>query len=102
MGTGVWIALGLMALVLLASSGKSKTNTGKRSASAGKNDKRIDHLHYTELDEYECPKCGARFRKNVMVCPKCGASFTGTTENMEAYDEELEEELDMDEWDEEE
>ena len=101
MGTGFWVVIGLLAVALLMSSGKSKRSTSRGSANTGKNDKRIDHLHYTDQDEYECPKCGTRFRKNVMVCPKCGARFTGTTEDMEAYDEELEEELDMDEWDEE-
>ena len=37
-----------------------------------------------------------------MQCPNCGTRFTGTREDMTAYDDELEEELDMDEWDEEE
>ena len=85
MGTGVWIAQGLMALVLLMSSGKSKKSAG----GAGKNDKRVDHLHYIDLDEYECPKCGARFRKNVMLCPKCGARFSGTVEDEDAFIEEM-------------
>lgn len=89
MGTGVWIALGLMALVLLAVSGKSKKSAGSGTDGAGKNDKRIDHLHYIDLDEYECPKCGAKFRKNVMTCPKCGTRFSGTVENEDAFVEEM-------------
>lgn len=88
MGTGVWIALGLLALVLFASSGNSKKNAGG-SAGAGEKDKRIDHLHYIDLDEYECPKCGARFRKNVMVCPKCGAKFSGTVKDEDEFIEEM-------------
>ena len=101
MGTGFWIILGLLAVLLLASSGKQKKNAGGGSAGAEKTDKRIDHLHYIDQDEYECPKCGARFRKNIMVCPKCGARFSGRVENMAEYDDELEEELEMEEWEEE-
>ena len=84
MGTWVWITLGALAVLLLASSGKQKTGSG-----SGRNDRRIDHLHYIDPDEYECPKCGARFRKNVMTCPKCGVKFTGTAENDDAFIEEM-------------
>ena len=52
--------------------------------------------------KYECPRCGAKFWSNTMQCPNCGTRFTRTREDMTAYDDELEEELDMDEWDEEE
>ena len=89
MGTWIWIVLGLVALAALASSGKSKMNAGGGPAGAGKTDRRIDHLHYIDLDEYECPKCGARFRKNVMVCPKCGAGFSGTVEDEDEFIEEM-------------
>ena len=89
METGIWIALGLLTVVLLVSCGKSKTSAGGGSAGVGKNNKRIDHLHYIDLDEYECPKCGARFRKNVMVCPKCGAKFSGTVEDEDEFIEEM-------------
>ena len=89
MGTGIWVVLGLLVLVLLTSSGKSKMNKGGGSVGAGKNDKRIDHLHYIDLDEYECPKCGVKFRKNVMTCPKCGTRFSGSVENEEAFIEEM-------------
>ncbi len=51
--------------------------------------KRIDHLHYIDLDEYECPACGVRFRKNTMVCPKCGTRFDSRTEEDDAFIEEM-------------
>ena len=58
---------------------------------------RVDHLHYYDLDEYECSVCGARFQKNSMVCPKCGARFEGTKEVSTEFDEEMMEEEDWDE-----
>ena len=86
MGAGFWIVIGLLA-VLLLSSGNKKTG---KSSSGRKNDKRIDHLHYMDLDEYQCPNCKARFRKNVMTCPKCGMQFTGTVTDDEEFIEEME------------
>ena len=86
MGAGFWIVIGLLA-VLLLSSGNKKTG---KSSSSRKNDKRIDHLHYMDLDEYQCPNCKARFRKNVMTCPKCGMQFTGTVTDDEEFIEEME------------
>ena len=86
MGAGFWIVIGLLA-VLLLSSGNKKTGS---NSSGKKNDKRIDHLHYMDLDEYQCPNCKARFRKNVMTCPKCGMQFTGTVTDDEEFIEEME------------
>ena len=99
MGTSFWIILAVLAVLLFAT-GKPKNNE-KSSGRTGNSSSRIDHRHYIDPDEYECPKCHVRFKKNTMVCPKCGTRFTGTREDMTAFDEELEEELDMDEWDEE-
>ena len=50
----------------------------------------IDHLHYIDLDDYECSVCGAHFRKEAMVCPKCGARFQATKEDDDEYIEEME------------
>lgn len=83
MGTWFWIILGVLAVALLGASGKKAQ--GKENA----DNRRIDHLHYIELDEYECPKCHARFRRNVMACPKCGARFSGTKEDDEEFIEEM-------------
>ena len=87
--------------MLLLATGKTKNN-GKSQGGTKNTASRIDHRHYLDPDEYECPRCGAKFRSNTMQCPNCGTRFTGTREDMTAYDDELEEELDMDEWDEEE
>ena len=100
MGTGFWIILAALAILLLAT-GKTKNNE-KSSGRTGNTTSRIDHLHYMDRDEYECPKCHTVFKKDTMVCPNCGLRFTGTQKDMTAYDDELEEELEMDEWDEEE
>ena len=53
METGVWIALGLLALVVLASSGKPKKGAGTKQ-----NDKRIDHLHYHKSRFLHIPYTG--------------------------------------------
>ena len=100
MGTWFWIILAVLAILVFAT-GKTKQGNGKNSGTQDSM-RRIDHLHYMDRDEYECPKCHTRFKKNTMVCPNCGTRFTGTQKNMTAYDDELEEELDMDDWDEEE
>ncbi len=88
MGIWFWVALGGLAYILIACAGISQKKGG--GSAAGKDTRRIDHLHYLDLDEYECPKCGARFTKNVMVCPKCGARFSGRKEDDEAFIEEME------------
>ena len=87
MGAWGWIVLGVLAFLVLASSGKQRAGKDGRG---GNKDKRIDHLHYYDPDEYECPKCGARFSKNVMTCPKCGMKFTGSAEDDEPFEEEME------------
>ena len=63
---------------------------------------RIDHPHYVSRDEYECGVCGRRFRRDMMVCPYCGIQFESQVVDKDEYDEELEEELEMDDWDDEE
>lgn len=87
MGTWGWIVLGVLAVLVLASSGKQRAG---KDGKAGNRDKRIDHLHYYDPDEYKCPKCGARFSRNVMTCPKCGMKFTGSVEDDEPFEEEYE------------
>ena len=100
MGTGTVIALVILAVLVIAALRNDNRNKGSNQARTNP-PKRIDHLHYIDPDEYECPVCHATFKRNVMVCPQCGTRFTGTREDMTAYDDELEEELDMDDWDEE-
>lgn len=87
MGAWFWVILG--GLVLLAAcSGKSGQK--KSGGSGGEQEtRRIDHPHYIDLDESECPQCGARFREKTMVCPRCGARFSGTTENETEFIEEM-------------
>ena len=62
---------------------------------------RIDHPHYVSRDEYECGVCGERFRRNTMTCPHCGTLLERRVTDKREYDEELEEELEMDDWDDE-
>lgn len=52
-----WILLGSAAVVLLA----GRSRNGRQKSASAEEPKRIDHLHYMEEDEYECPACGARF-----------------------------------------
>ncbi len=40
-----------------------------------------------DWSSYECPVCGAKFRKDRMICPKCGVEFEGTKEDDEFIDE---------------
>ena len=75
MGTGFWIILAVLAVLLLAT-GKTKNN-GKSQGGTKGTASRIDHRHYLDPDEYECPRCGAKFRSNTMQCPNCGTRFTG-------------------------
>lgn len=74
-----WIVGGIVILGLF--SGGKKNSTGGPV--------RIDHLHYIDVDEYECAACGAKFRKNSMSCPKCGARFLGTKEDDDEFIEEM-------------
>ena len=68
--TVLWVYLGLTALVVIA----ALTGNVKKQPKNGEGNtfRRIDRLHYLDPDEYECPRCGAKFRKNVMTCPRCG------------------------------
>ena len=59
----------------------------------------IYHPHVIDLDDYECSVCGRRFSKNRVECPYCNARFTDwKTDDMEF----LEEEDELESWDEEE
>ncbi len=75
--------------------------TGSERRDGGDSRARIDHPHYVSADEYECGACGRRFRKNAMACPYCGTRFERRIIDKDEYDDEVEEELEMDEWDEE-
>ena len=83
MGVWIWIVLGILAVFLLGS--KSKPSGGKTSGKPT----RIDHLHYIDLDEYECSACGYKFGRKSMTCPKCGVRFAGTQENDDEFIEEM-------------
>ena len=88
MPTLLWIFIGV--IVLVACCGAKKQSGQKKVL-------RVNHLHYFDLNEYECSVCGARFRKNSIVCPKCGAQFQATKEDSTEFDEEMMEEEDWDE-----
>lgn len=79
-----WIIGGAVLLGLLSGGNKNS----RRSGSSG-GPVRIDHPHYIDVDEYECSRCGAKFRKNSMTCPKCGARFRGTKEDDDEFIEEM-------------
>lgn len=66
---------------------EGEKNTRRSKISGGRI--RIDHLHYIDVDEYECSVCGAKSRKNSMSCPKCGARFLGTKEDDDEFIEEM-------------
>ena len=92
-----WVAGIILVLLIIASaSGKDSETSSSDKATI-----RIDHPHYVSEDEYECPACGTRFRKESMVCPHCGLRFTGTRTDGREFDDEFDEELWMDEMDEE-
>ena len=59
---------------------------------------RIEHPHVIEADDYECSECGGRFSSDETVCPYCGAELTESFVN---EDEFMEEEEEMEAWDEE-
>ena len=84
----LWLLIIVFVAVLLAI-GKKEPKTEKIL--------RIDHRHYNTKDEYECPACGAVFRKNTMICPQCGVRFTGIRKDWTVFHEELDEELDLEE-----
>ena len=85
--TALWFFLGVTALLVIAAlTGNVKP---AKKDNTENSTKRIDHLHYIDLDEYECPECGAKFRKNVMVCPQCEVRFTGKVEDDEEFEEEM-------------
>ncbi len=73
-----------------------------KSTEAGRENTLVYRPHYITDDEYECGNYGERFSRSASVCPRCGARFGRTEKNEDEYDDELEEELEMDEWDEEE
>ena len=78
--------------VVMAGVGKG----GKKTV--GRGPYRVDRPHVIDPDDYECSACHRRFRKNQMACPYCGARFTGrVTDDMEF----LEEEDELESWDEE-
>ena len=101
--TALWVYVVLSALLLMAAvaGGPRKAKSG-RPAGTGKAVTRIDRPHYISDDEYECSVCGTRFKRASMTCPRCGVRFNRTETKEDEYDDELEEELEMDEWDEEE
>ena len=86
----IWIVM-IILLILLAGTGKSR-KSGKQET------RRIDHPHVIDDDDYECPFCHRKFRKNVMTCPYCKARFTGRVEDDEEF---MEEEDELEAWDEE-
>lgn len=75
----------------------SQRETGARPSGMPRGVPRIDHPHYTDPDDYECPLCGARFREPGMVCPSCGARFADVLEDPTEFEEELIEEEDWEE-----
>ena len=88
--TALWIFfIGSAVLVVAAATGNKKSEKKNRATKNKQPVKRIDHLHYVDVDEYECPKCGAKFKKNVMVCPQCRVRFEGAVEDDEEFIEEM-------------
>ena len=83
MSTLIWIGLGIVAVCLLGSKGKT---SGQKTA---RKPTRIDHPHYIDLDEYECGVCGCKFRRKTMTCPRCGARFAATREDDSEFVEEM-------------
>ena len=44
-------------------------------------------MHDHDPDEYECSRCGAKFRKMSPACPACGARLTRVRESDDWIDE---------------
>ena len=82
-----WIVIGMVVLAACSGSGKGKN---RKTADSGGKAVRIDHMHYSDADDYECSVCGARFRKKGLVCPGCGARFSGTKDDDMEFIEEME------------
>ena len=91
MSAFVWVVVGLVAVGFLSGIGK-----GKQPAHKGPY--RIDRPHVMDPDDYECSVCRRRFEKDRMVCPYCDARFSGRVED---EDEFIEEEDELEAWDEE-
>ena len=47
----------------------------------------IRHTHFFDPDDYECSRCGRRFREKRPACPHCGAPMTGEKEKEDWVDE---------------
>ena len=94
----ILIVLAVLSFLAGLVSGKA----GEKTSASGKGITQVYHPHYISDDEYECGVCGARFEKELGVCPQCGARFNRSETDEEEYDDELEDELEMDDWDEEE
>ena len=86
----IWpVVVLILLLIFAAGSGKKQPKQKNGTAGTGKAVPRIDRPHYIDLDDHECPKCGARFRENVTVCHRCGAKLSGTTEDEDEFVEEM-------------
>ena len=99
--TAMWACIAVPVVLFLLLFDRS---AGKPSRTAVREEQpvRIDHPHYISDDEYECSVCGRRFSLPLNSCPHCGVQFSGRKTDDTEYDDELDEELEMDEWDEEE
>ena len=85
MSTAVWIALGIIFLILLSiSSNKTNKSSDYRSESI-----RIDRIHYFDRNDHQCSVCGVRFEEERMVCPRCGARFKTTKDDDDEFIEEI-------------
>ena len=86
----IWIEAAVVVVLIAAVS----TNKGKGNRSSGdRGAARVYHPHYVSLDDYECPRCGSRFRKDTMTCPVCGMQFTSSVTDEKEFEEEEDEEL---------
>ena len=100
--SAVWWALGILAFALILRVLLRKNRKENRTIARGLRERprtRIDHPHYLTDDEYECTVCGTRFRSNADRCPHCGVIFNRTAVSEDEFVQELEEEMDMDDWD---